>query len=277
MKSWKLTRIAGIDVSVHWTFLLLLGWIVLRTISSGGTLAILANHLLLIIAVFACVVLHELGHALAARQFGIGTRGITLLPIGGVARLERMPREPFQELWIALAGPLVNVVIAGVLLFAISLTSMAAPFSIAALSTLGFLQQLFWINVGLVLFNLLPAFPMDGGRVLRALLAMIMSYQNATQNAASVGKVMAILLGTLGLFVNPMLVLVAVFVFFAGAAEARMVESDIHAEIPTKWVDSDASFRPTASTTILVIDDQGNREWISCPPSDRTPFEYVRS
>ena len=123
MKSWKIARVAGIDVSVHWSFLLLLGWVAFSAFASGGAVNALFN-LQLVIAVFGCVVLHELGHALAARQFGIATRGITLLPIGGVASLDRMPRRPLQELWIAVAGPLVNVLIAAALVLVIPLSQL---------------------------------------------------------------------------------------------------------------------------------------------------------
>ena len=127
MKSWKIARFANIDVSVHWTFALLLAWVAFYSLAGG--LAAVVSNLVMIVAVFTCVVMHEYGHALAARQFGIGTRGITLLPIGGVASLEGIPRNPLQELWIAIAGPLVNVGIAAVLftLFPGVILSTAAP------------------------------------------------------------------------------------------------------------------------------------------------------
>ena len=216
MKSWKIARFAGIDVSVHWTFLLLLAWVAFQSMS-GGILAV-ASALLMVVAVFTCVVLHEYGHALAARQFGIGTRGITLLPIGGVANLEGIPRNPLQELWVAVAGPLVNVVIAFLLavLFP-SVLSGGAPQVVG---------NLFYINVALVLFNLVPAFPMDGGRIFRAIMAMWLPYEKATRLAATVGKIAAVALALLGIFVvnNPMLLFVAAFVVLAGDAEARFVE-----------------------------------------------------
>lgn len=171
------------------------------------------------LAVFGVIVLHELGHALTARHFGIRTREITLYPIGGVARLERMPRDPTQELLIALAGPAVNLVLAAGL-FAILLLTTTAPLAAPLdLFVLPFVAKLMWVNVGLALFNLIPAFPMDGGRVLRAGLAMRMGYAAATSRAAGVGRVLAIGLGVIGLVSNPFLLMIAVFVWFAATAE----------------------------------------------------------
>ena len=213
--SWHLGKLAGIDVKVHWSFLLIPAWVLFSTVVSGGTIAAASTYLVLIFAVFGCVVLHELGHALAARKFGIATHDIVLLPIGGVANLERIPRNPRQELLIAIAGPSVNVVIATLL------------FAWTAVSSFGgiagwFIYNIAWVNVGLVLFNMLPAFPMDGGRVLRSLLAMFVSHQKATQAATSVGKVAAIGLGFFGLFSGQLiLVFIAGFVFIAATAEAK--------------------------------------------------------
>jgi Zn-dependent protease len=175
----------------------------------------------LILSVFGIVVLHELGHALTARRFGIKTRDITLLPIGGVAQLERMPDDPKQELLVALAGPAVNVVLAAALFALIALTGGSLE---GGLTTGSFLAQLLWVNVSLAVFNLLPAFPMDGGRVLRAALAMKTSSLRATQIAATVGRGMAWVLGGLGLFFNPMLVLVAFFVWMGATGEQAMAE-----------------------------------------------------
>lgn len=222
---WKLGRIAGIDVSIHWTLLLLIAFNGLSNLGGDvlGTVALTT-------AVFGCVLLHELGHALAARQFGIGTSSIVLLPIGGIASLERMPRNPLQELWIAVAGPLVNVAIA------------AALFLVLAFAPLGlyefrWLQMLMIVNVVLVVFNLLPAFPMDGGRVLRSLLALRKPYVQATTQAARIGKYVAIGLGLLGLFSGHfMLVLVAGFVILAGSAESRMVVREFQS--PRSWATS---------------------------------------
>jgi len=228
--SWRLGRIAGIVVYVHATFLLLPAWVALEEYDRG--LGAVLGALLYIVALFAVVVLHELGHALTARRFGIVTRDIILLPIGGVARLERMPRQPRQELIVALAGPAVNVVLAA-LLYAIVWASGGAPvgdpYAIGApFSARAFLMQLVLVNVSLAVFNLLPAFPMDGGRVLRAVMAMRMgSYARATNVAARIGRLLALVLGTGALFVwkAPFLVLIAIFVWLGAGSEAAAAQT----------------------------------------------------
>lgn len=224
--SLKLGTIAGIRIQVHWSFFLLLGWVILTTwIGGGGVLqgAILGAFLL---SLFGCVVLHELGHALAARMYNIPTKDITLLPIGGVARLERMPRKPVQEMVVALAGPMVNVVIAAVLFLALATTTGFTSIMTLPSTMESFLARLAWVNVILVVFNLIPAFPLDGGRVFRALLAMVTRYDRATRIAAGTGQVLAVGLALLGLFVlgNPMLLFVAAFIFFGAAAESQSTQ-----------------------------------------------------
>jgi Zn-dependent protease/CBS domain-containing protein len=229
--SWSLPilRVGGTQLRIHVTFLLLIGWLGFGYYTAGGS-AEAASRVLFILLLFLCVVLHEFGHALAAKSFGINTPDITLLPIGGVARLERMPEEPKQELIIALAGPAVNVVIALGLLIAIDWRG-AADSAVVDASTLP--AKLLAINVMLVLFNLLPAFPMDGGRVLRALLATRLSYARATQIAASIGQGCAFVFGFIGLLWNPFLLFIALFVYIGASQEAALAQmKDVSRRFP---------------------------------------------
>lgn len=222
--SWKIGTLAGIELRVHATFLLLLGWVAATHWMGGKSLDAALNGVLFILALFACVLLHELGHSLAARRYGIPTRDITLLPIGGLARLERMPEKPQQELWVALAGPAVNVGIAAVLWVWLSATHAWAPLTQMNVATGPLLERLLIANVSLVLFNLIPAFPMDGGRVLRALLASRMQYVRATQIAAGIGQGLAFVFGFVGLFSNPMLLFIALFVWIGASQEASATQ-----------------------------------------------------
>jgi len=219
--SLRIARLAGIGVYVHWTFLLLIAWLVFVFASQGQGPIQIVQGVLFVMAIFACVVLHEFGHAMAGRTVGVRTRDITLLPIGGLARLERMPERPLEELWVAIAGPMVNVAIAAALL--VLLLALGQPILGEDLLKQGggFLPRLMWVNVVLVVFNMIPAFPMDGGRVLRALLATSMDRALATRIAASVGQLIAIGFGLLGLFFNPLLLLIAIFVYLGAAYEAR--------------------------------------------------------
>ncbi len=229
--SLLLARVAGIEVKIHLTFLLLLAWIGYSAYGSGGSAAALGS-VVFVLALFGCVLLHEFGHAFAARRYGIRTPDITLYPIGGVARMERIPENPAEELVIAVAGPLVNVAIAAGL-FVVLLIQGAPlptfrsfiPFMSAGLGSTGFWQSLLSLNVLLVLFNLIPAFPMDGGRVLRALLAMRLPYPRATQLAANVGQGIAFLFGLFGLFGGqPMLLFIAFFVYIGATQEAAQAQ-----------------------------------------------------
>jgi Zn-dependent protease/CBS domain-containing protein len=224
--SWNIGQIAGIRIYLHWTFLILVLWIFGSHMASGQSVPAAVVGVGFILAIFGCITLHELGHALAARRYGIETRDITLLPIGGVARLQRMPGQPWQELVVATAGPAVNVVIAAAI--ATVLIVLQGPGSLAVDPTGQgqFFQKLLGVNLFLVLFNLIPAFPMDGGRMLRALLATKLPYQQATNIAASVGQFLAILFAFAGLFWlgNPFLVFIALFVYLGAGAEARLTE-----------------------------------------------------
>jgi Zn-dependent protease len=227
--SIKLGRYAGIDVYLHVTFLLLLAFIGAAGAMSGRPAAAVEG-VLFFVAVFGCVLLHEFGHSLMARRFGISTRDITLLPIGGVARLERMPDRPAHELWIALAGPAVNVGIAAVLGLWLLVRGTAVAGASLDLTEGPFALRLLLVNATLVLFNMIPAFPMDGGRVLRSLLALRMDYARATQIAASLGQGIALifalvgLLGLLGGKGNPLLLFIALFVWIGASQEAGLAQ-----------------------------------------------------
>lgn len=221
-RSLKIGSVSGIGIFLHWTFLLLIAalgaFYYVQSETIGGAVAGVG----LILAVFLCVVLHELGHALTARRFGVGTRSITLYPIGGLARLQRIPSEPMKEFWIAIGGPAVNLAIAivlGIVLLAVG--GSFNPFTVRAPGSHP-VASLMWINLALTGFNLLPAFPMDGGRVLRSLLAMRQDYARATQTAANVGQAMAILFGLFGLLsFNPVLLFIALFVYVGAQQESQ--------------------------------------------------------
>lgn len=222
---WRLGEFLGIVIYMHATFLLLIGWVALGPLLTGAGVAGALSAVFFILLLFACVVAHEYGHALAARRFGIQTRDITLLPIGGVARLERMPRDPAQELWVALAGPAVTAAIA-LLLYVLGYAFAGADFNrVVSWDSPVLLGRLADVNVRILLFNLLPAFPMDGGRVLRALLARRTEYVRATRIAANVGQLLAFLMGFWGLMVGqPFLLFIALFVYMGAEAEAQMVQ-----------------------------------------------------
>ncbi len=226
-KKFTIGTFSGIGIYAHWTLLVMLagifGWFLWTSFSLTTALAVVV----IVSALFGCVILHELGHALTARHFNISTLDITMYPIGGVARLEGIPREPRQELLIAIAGPAVNLAIAVVLFVVILATGgtlMPAPFVETDPNVLGLLM---WMNLALVGFNMLPAFPMDGGRVLRAGLASKISYKNATRIAAYVGQGMAVLFAFAALPIfggfNPILLFIAIFVFTAARQEAAYV------------------------------------------------------
>lgn len=226
--TWNLGRISGIPIRIHLTLLILLAWIAGSYALSGATLGATAVGVALVASIFVVIVVHELGHALVARRYGVGTRDIMLLPVGGIASLERMPDKPHQELAVALVGPLINLVLAG--LFYIGITLAGGTTDLANVTSIGgaFAAQLMWINVALAVFNLIPAFPMDGGRALRAILTMRLGPQRATNIAASLGRVFAVAIGVFGLFYNPLLLLIA-FVVWSGATQERALSQLKHA------------------------------------------------
>ena len=222
--SWSLNigSIAGTSIKIHFTFLLFLVWIFFAGWAAGGAPAAW-DGLAFIVLLFVCVLAHEFGHIFMARAFGVPTPDVTLLPIGGVSRLARIPEKPSEEFLIAIAGPMVNVVIAfGLVLLA------GAHLDPARLATMespqvSFVDRLATVNLFLAIFNLIPAFPMDGGRVLRALLAIKLGHVRATEVAASIGQLVAFALGFLGLFGNPLLIFIAIFVYLAASSEAHLV------------------------------------------------------
>ncbi|WP_072402629.1 site-2 protease family protein [Flaviramulus basaltis] len=226
----NLGTVFGIKIKVHWTFFFLIAWIVFSELKRGSTTNSILFNIALIFAVFACVVLHELGHALTAKRFGISTTKITLLPIGGLASLERIPESPKEELLVTLAGPLVNIIIALIIYFIVPVNEfMHLNFTetfevLMSLTFKNFLFFLFIVNIGLVVFNIIPAFPMDGGRILRAILAMKMNRVKATQIASSIGQFIAVIFLLLGLLYNPFLVLIALFIFLGAYGENQIVQ-----------------------------------------------------
>lgn len=220
--SWKLGRFAGIDTYVHASFLLLVAWSAWASWSGAGTGLAVVMGVAFLVAVFASVLLHELGHALVARRYGIHTRRIILSPIGGIAQLEGMPRQPREELAVALAGPAVNFVLAAALW-------LVTPAFAGSWLLATFLGSVMAANLGLGLFNLVPAFPMDGGRALRALLAERMGTYRATEIAAKIGKAVALVMGVVGVVWGPfMLALVAAFVWFAANAEQQASRAEAY-------------------------------------------------
>jgi Zn-dependent protease len=219
--SMNLFRIRGIQLTVHYTFFLLLAYYAQEGWMEAGLTGLMWNVWTLL-AFFSCVVMHELGHSLTAMRFGIGVRRILLMPIGGMAEFDGIPRQPSRELLMTLAGPAVNFVIAAALWFIVDFPSdeLANPYSFG-----GLIRNLFIANLVMGCFNLLPAFPMDGGRILRALLATQVSYLRATFWAATVGKIITALGVVVALYLHVwMLAVLFVFIFFVGEVEYRSVK-----------------------------------------------------
>jgi Zn-dependent protease/CBS domain-containing protein len=222
---WSLTlgRIAGTEIRIHFTFFLFLIWLWFVYYRQGGTPAAWQG-VIFVALLFLCVLLHEFGHIFAARRYGVKAPDVTLWPFGGIANLDRIPEKPSEELVIAIAGPLVNVVIAGALLLYLGSTTDAVHLMRVEEANVGLAAKLAGANLFLALFNMIPAFPMDGGRVLRALLALKFGFARATELAAAIGQGFAVVLGIIGIFGNPMLVIIAIFVFLAASGEAGHVQ-----------------------------------------------------
>jgi Zn-dependent protease/CBS domain-containing protein len=221
--SLSLGSVAGTAIRIHVTFFLFLIWIATIYYREGGIEAAWQGTALISL-IFLCVLLHELGHVFAARRYGIETRDVTLWPFGGIASMDEMPEKPTQELIVALAGPAVNVAIAALLLLWLGPRLDPANLTRIDDPTVSLAAKLAGANIVLVLFNMIPAFPMDGGRVLRALLAMGVGNERATELAASIGQGFAILFGVLGILYNPMLIIIAAFIFFAASGEAAQAQ-----------------------------------------------------
>ncbi|MDZ4199203.1 MAG: site-2 protease family protein [Kiritimatiellia bacterium] len=233
--SWKIGRPAGIDLQIHVTFPLALLWAFWRGWQSGGTGAGVAQGLL-VLALFGCVALHELGHSLVARRFGIGTRQIVLYPIGGVASLERAPSRPLEELLMALGGPMVNVLIAGLLSLLAGGWPRMSELNGPATSFHTWFALLIVSNIALAVFNLIPAFPMDGGRIFRSFLALFLPYATATRIASALGVFLAIGMGLFGLYIGH-LFLVGISVFIALAARRENSAVQVRARLDGSTVE----------------------------------------
>jgi Zn-dependent protease/CBS domain-containing protein len=225
--SFDIGRVFGIQVKVHWTFFLLLAFFFFLGFRGDGNVVSALVTSGLIVALFFCVLLHEFGHALVAQRFGIEVPDITLLPIGGLARLKSLPEKPWDEVKIAVAGPLVNAVLAPIFFVAASVLGASLLVNTSVVegaSSVGqFLALLGLLNVSLAVFNLIPAFPMDGGRILRGLLATRLGAVRATDIASTVGQIFAVGFFFIGITTNPLLALVAVFIFLGASGEAQMV------------------------------------------------------
>jgi Zn-dependent protease/predicted transcriptional regulator len=226
--SFRIATVAGIPIRIHFTFVLFLAWVGISAGSSGGL-----AWTLFVIAIFFCVLLHELGHALVAKRLGVSTRDITLYPIGGVAMLDSRPK-PRQELFISLAGPAVNLVLAAILFVALLVTNRGIPAVNGGLEHTSILAALLIANLTLAVFNMIPAFPMDGGRVLRAALGLKMTEAFSTQIAGGIGQGLAIIFGIVGLFTQGyILMLIAFFVFLGASQEvsSTVTRSFLHGHI----------------------------------------------
>lgn len=225
--SFKLGNIVGIGIFIHWTFSLLIAYIIFSNYRAGYTTEQIVWSVIFILSIFITVFLHELGHALAAKKFNIKTKDITILPIGGLARLDRIPEKPSEELVVAIAGPLVNIVLAvitGLFITVPNLKELTVQLE-GGVNQSNFFLNFFIVNIWLSIFNLIPAFPMDGGRVLRALLAMTFERHIATNIAARIGQILAVGFVILGFYSNPFLIFIGIFIILGAQAEAQYTQT----------------------------------------------------
>ena len=225
--SFKLGNIAGIGVFIHWTFSILIAYIIFSNYRAGHNIEQIVWSVIFILSIFITVFLHELGHALAAKKYNIKTKDITILPIGGLARLERIPEKPKEELIVALAGPAVNIALAlitGLFITIPDIKDLTIQLA-GGVNQSNFFLNFFIVNVWLAVFNLIPAFPMDGGRVLRALLAMKFERHIATNIAARIGQTLAVGFVILGFYSNPFLVFIGIFIILGAQAEAQYTQA----------------------------------------------------
>lgn len=261
--SLYLGRIAGIKIFVHWTFFILVLWIIMGHLQAGDSAGEVALGVAFLFALFGCVVLHELGHALVARRYHFGTRSINLLPIGGVALMESLPEKPAQELAVAIAGPLVNVAIAAVLLLVIGSTGgFPTNWEEVELGAGTFWLNLLIVNLFLALFNLVPAFPMDGGRIFRALLSFRYPRARATRIAGNLGQVLAMFFVVFGFYGNPVLIFIGLFIFLGAGAEmnAEEVKSSLEgirvADVAMQRYTSLSPAEPLSHAVALLLNSQ---------------------
>ncbi len=272
--SLRLGNISGIKIEIHWTFLILLAWIIFSNLRTDVDPEQTIWSLLLVLGVFVCVILHELGHALAAKKFDIKTTSITLLPIGGLAQMEQIPEKPKEELIIAFAGPAVNLIIAALIYPLTNISSVTEIGELQLKAESGnFFPSLMMLNVWLAVFNLIPAFPMDGGRVFRAILSFRLGHAKATQIAASVGQILGMGFVFFGFFYNPFLVFIGLFIYLGAGAESAYTQTKsllqgftvkdvVMHEVP--FIDKNASLKEAVDQLLnsqnknFVVTDAGN-------------------
>ena len=268
--SFKLGKIADIGIFIHWTFSLLILFIVFINYRSGQNATQILWSVFFVLSIFITVVMHELGHALAAKRYNIITKDITLLPIGGIARLEKIPEKPIEELIVAIAGPLVNIVLAVItgIFITIPATSEQLMAQLAnGVNANNFFLNFYLVNFWLALFNLIPAFPMDGGRILRALLSFRLQRHVATRISARIGQFLALGFILLGFFTSPFLIFIGIFVIIGAQVEADYTESKfmlkgfkVHDVLMKQYPKIDAN--ETVKTAVALVLDSQNKNFL---------------